>query len=285
MVGRPQRSPDRQSATLAAMAQVHPTAILDGEIDLADDVVIGPSCVLTGTITIGPATRLVGSVYLQGPITIGRGNIIYPFTCLGFAPQHAKYDPQQPGLGLVIGDGNTFREQVTVHRAFTDERPTTIGDRNCLMATSHIGHDSQIGNDCTFVNGALVAGHVTIEDKVLMGGGSGVHQFCRVGRGAMFAGITATTNDVMPWFMHTANNICGAINLVGLRRNGYERDQIDEVRWVYRLVCRSGLSQPKIREQLEQRRDSAVVADYLRFLELSKRPICTARGKAARGTD
>lgn len=267
------------------MAQVHPTAILDGEIELAGDVVIGPSCVLSGSVTIGPGTRLIGHVYIEGSIRIGRNNLIYPFACLGFAPQHARYDPAVPGLGTVIGNDNTFRESFSVHRAFTDEAPTTIGDRNYFMANSHVGHDSHIGSDCTFVNGALIAGHVTIEDKVLMGGGSGVHQFCRVGKGAMFAGVTATTNDILPWFMHTANNICGAVNLVGLRRNGYDRDQIDEVRWVYRLVCRSDLSQPRIIETLAERRDSPIIADYLRFFELSKRPICTARGKAARGAD
>lgn len=267
------------------MTQVHPSAILDGEITLADDASIGPGCVLTGPITIDSATKLIGNVYLQGPLTIGPNNVIYPFTCLGFAPQHIKFDLATPGRGLAIGASNTFREHVTVHRAFTDEGPTSIGDRNYFMANSHVGHDSHIGNDCTLVNAALVGGHVTIEDKVLMGGGSGVHQFCRVGTGAMFAGITATTNDVLPWFMHTANNICGALNLVGLRRNGFTREQIDEVRWVYRTVCRSGLTQPKILEQLQQRADSPVIADYVRFLELSKRPICTARGKAARGTD
>jgi UDP-N-acetylglucosamine acyltransferase len=267
------------------MPQVHPSAILDGEITLADDVTIGPGCVLNGPVAIASGTRLIGNVYLQGPIQLGADNVVYPFTCLGFAPQHAKYDPATPGRGLRIGARNTFREHVTVHRAFTEEGPTTIGDRNFFMANSHVGHDAHIGSDCTFVNAALVAGHVTIEDRVLMGGGSGVHQFCRVGTGAMFAGITATTNDVLPWFMHTANNICGAINIVGLRRSGFDKQQIDDVRWVYRLFCRSKLPLPKAIEELRQRSDSPIVADYLRFLELSKRPICTARGKSARATD
>jgi len=267
-----------------AKAEVHPTAILDGDVQLADDVVIGPSCVLTGPVTLGQGTRLIGHVYLTGPLTMGARNVVYPFTCLGFAPQHAKYDPQTPGQGLVIGDQNTFREHVTIHRAFTDEGPTRIGNRNYFMATTHVGHDAQVGNDSTFVNGAMIGGHAIIEDKVLMGGDTAVHQFCRIGRGAMIGATNAASNNVPPWFMVTGINICGAVNLVGLRRHGFGRDEIDTVRWVYRTLCRSGLSEAHAIERLQQRADSPIVAEYLRFLEQSDRPICKGIGTRARGS-
>lgn len=266
------------------MPEIHPTTITEGEAQLAEDVVIGPHCVLTGPITIGAGTRLIGNVYVQGPLTMGGGNTVYPFTCLGFAPQHGKYDPNEPGEGLNIGDGNTFREHVTIHRAFTEEGPTRIGDRNYFMATSHAGHDCVVGDDCTFVNGSALGGHCIVEDRVIIGGSTVVHQFCRLGRGAMLSGAMGLGMDLPPWFMLTGNNICGSINLVGLRRSGMPREQIDEVRWVYRTLYRAGMSVKQALEAIRQRADSPIVAEYVRFIESSDRGICPARGKAIRGT-
>ena len=266
------------------MAEIHPTAILDGDIDLADDVTIGPNCVLTGAIRIGAGTTLIGNVYLNGPLTLGEGNVLYPFVCLGFAPQHDKYDPHAPGQGMVVGDGNTFREQVTVHRAFTDEGPTRIGNRNVFMATSHAGHDCQIGDDCTFVNATLLAGHVTVEDGVIAGGGVTIHQFVRIGRGAMLGGNMGTGLDIPPWFMLTGINICGAVNLIGMRRSGIPRDQIDDARWVHRTLYRESMSIKHALQVIKERAESPIIAEYVRFIEASQRGICTQRPKAARGS-
>ncbi|MHC4108803.1 MAG: acyl-ACP--UDP-N-acetylglucosamine O-acyltransferase [Planctomycetota bacterium] len=262
---------------------VHPTAILDGEIDLGDDVAIGPHCVLTGSMTIGPGTRLIGHVYLNGPLEIGSNNVIYPFSCLGYAPQHAKYDPTQPGKGLVIGSGNTIREHVTIHRAFTDEGPTTIGDGNFFMATSHAGHDCRVADNCVFVNNCLLGGHVIVEDGVTVGGGSVVHQFCRLGRGAMLSGAMGASRDIPPFFMLTGTNVCGSVNVVGLRRSGLSRDDIEDVRWVYRTLYREGRSTKSALEALRQRGDRPLVAEYIAFVESSERGICSGKGKAVRG--
>lgn len=266
------------------MPNVHPTAIVQGNVDLADDAQIGPYCVLTGPITAGPGTRLLGNVYLQGPMTLGANNTIYPFACLGFAPQHAQFDPQTPGQGLVIGDENTFREHVTIHRAFTEAGPTRIGDRNVFMASSHAGHDCQIGNDCTFANGALLGGHVTVEDRVVVGGGMLVHQFCRIGLGAMLSGGMGTKADVPPFFMLTGTNICGAVNMIGLRRSGMPRDQIEDVRWVYKTLYRRGHSPRDALIELKKRSERPMIADYIAFIESSERGYCPAHGKAAIGT-
>ena len=265
------------------MSSVHPTAILEGDVDLADDVVIGPHCVLTGPVSLGAGTRLIGNVYLFGPLVAGSDNLIYPFTCLGFAPQHTASDPGTSGPGVAIGSGNTFREQVTLSRAFTDEGPTTIGDGNCFMAGSHVGHDSRVGNECVFVNHAMLGGHVIVEDRVTVGAASFVHQFCHIGRGVMFAGAAGTTRDVPPYFMITGINICGSVNLVGLRRSDRPRDQIDDARWVYRTLYRKGLSMKAAVEALEERADRPMVAEYLRFFESSNRGICPAKGQAVRG--
>lgn len=264
-------------------AQIHPTSAIEGDVQLADDVVIGPQCVLTGPITIAAGTRLIGHAYLNGPLTLGAKNVIYPFACLGFAPQHAKFDPNKPGLGLVIGSGNTFREHVTVHRAYTDEGPTRIGNNNYFMVNSHVGHDSILGDNNTFVNAALVAGHVQIGDRTLFAGGGAVHQFCRVGDGAMIAAMTYSTLDVPPWFMLTSINMTGSVNLVGLRRNGFTSEQISEVRWVHRTLCRSGLPVANALERLREKMNSPIIADYVRFIESSRRGVCTGRARQIRG--
>ncbi|MHC5113242.1 MAG: acyl-ACP--UDP-N-acetylglucosamine O-acyltransferase [Planctomycetota bacterium] len=266
------------------MPDVHPTAILDGDVDLADDVRIGPHCVLTGPVTIGAGTRLVGSVFVEGPATIGSGNTVYPFTCLGFSPQHAKYDPAEPGEGTVIGDGNTFRESVTVHRAFTDHGPTRIGDGNMFMVNTHVGHDTVVGSDVTMVNGSLLGGHVTLGDRVIVGGNSSVHQFVRVARGAMIAGLSGPTLDVPPFFMVTGINVCPAPNLVGARRSGMSREDIEDVRWVYRLLYRRGLSRNGALEAIRERADRPLVAEYIQFIESSERGIVSARARPVRGT-
>lgn len=264
------------------MPTIHPTAILEGDIDLADDVVIGPNCVLTGAagpVKVGAGSTLIGNVYLHGPLTMGSGNVVYPFACLGFAPQHVKYDPRKPGMGLSIGDGNTFREGVTIHRAFVEDRPTIIGSRNYFMAGSHAGHDCRVGDDCTFVNNALLGGHVEVGDKVTIGGVTGVHQFVRIGRGAMLSGGVGTTLDVPPFFMLTEINRIGGLNIVGLRRGGFSHDQIDDARWVFRMLYRQGMTVRSALNVLRERAERPMIAEYIAFIEASKRGICTARGR------
>jgi UDP-N-acetylglucosamine acyltransferase len=166
------------------MADIHPTATVLGETDLAADVIVGPGCVIDGTlgrVTVGPGTRVHGHAYLYGPLTIGQGNIIYPFVCLGFAPQSIGHDHTQPGSGLAIGDHNTFREGTTLHRAMTDEGRTTVGDHNYFMCNAHAGHDTHIADHCVLANGVLLAGHVIIDDHVTIGGNTTIHQHCRIG--------------------------------------------------------------------------------------------------------
>lgn len=266
------------------MPQVHATALLEGEIQLADDVIIGPQCVLTGPMTIGAGTRLLGNVYLHGPLTIGEQNIVYPFTTLGFSPQDLKWDPSVAGAGLVIGSGNIFRESVTIHRATSHETPTTIGDDNYWMVNSHAGHDCRIGSRGIFANGTLLGGFVRVDDGVITGGNVTIHQFCRVGRGTMLSGTTGLSLDLPPFFMLTAGNIAGAINVIGLRRSGMAPADIDVVKWAYRTIYRSGMTPKKALEMLRERTDHPLIREYIEFIESSKRGICPARGKAIRGT-
>ncbi len=266
------------------MPEIHSTAILDGEIDLADDVSIGPYCVLRGRVKIGPGTRLVGHVQLEGPITLGARNRLYPFSALGFAPQHLDWDPDRPGAGLVIGDENQIRESVTISRAASDDAPTRVGDRNYWMANSHAGHDCVVGDACVIANGVLLAGSVSLGDGVVIGGNTAIHQHCRVGRGALLSGTMGLNKDLAPFFTLTGGNIAGSINVLGMRRSGMPRDQIDDVKWVYKTLYRRGHSLGRAREELETRADRPIVAEYLAFVNGSKRGLCPARGEAVRGT-
>jgi UDP-N-acetylglucosamine acyltransferase len=266
------------------MPQIHPTAIVEGDVELAEDVGVGPYCVIRGRVSIGAGTQLLGNVYLQGPLVLGARNRVFPFAALGFAPQHLGWDPDRPGAGLEIGDENTIRESVTISRAASEETPTRVGHRNYWMANSHAGHDCEVGSECVIANGVLLAGSVQLGDRVVIGGNTAIHQFCRVGRGALLSGTMGLNKDLPPFFTLTGGNIAGSINVIGMRRSGMPSDQIDDVKWVYKTLYRRGLSLPRALEQLAERADRPMVAEYIAFLNGSKRGLCPARGEARRGT-
>jgi UDP-N-acetylglucosamine acyltransferase len=269
------------------MPTTHRTAVIDGDVSLADDVVIGPHCVLDGTagpISIGAGSRLISSVNLAGPLIIGERNTFYPFACLGFAPQDLKWDPMRPGAGVVVGNGNTFRESCTVHRATSDDRPTVIAEDNYFMATSHVGHDVSISSHCIFAQGAMLGGFVDVADRVNVGGATGVHQYCRIGRGCMLSGGVALMQDLPPFFMLTGLNLAGGLNLIGLRRSHTPPAVIDEIRWVYRTLYRSGLSMKSAITMLRDHVPSPTIDEYIHFIEQSKRGICQGRPRIVRST-
>ena len=261
------------------MPDIHPTALIDPEVELAPDVYIGPGCVLRGPVKIGPGCKLHGNAYLHGPLTMGANNRVYPFACLGFAAQDLKYDPAKLGAGLVIGDDNVFREGFTAHRATLD-KPTRIGNHNYCMATSHVGHDSVLADYVTLVNGALIAGHVEIADRAVIGGAGGVHQFCRVGRLAMTAGGAVITRDLPPFCTVHYSKRVGSLNLVGMRRAGL-RQSVNPMRRAFDLFFRSGHSVPKALELIESEvAGDPAVAEFVQFIRTTKRGITRYGGAA-----
>ena len=266
------------------MAEIHATAILEGDVQLADDVRVGPWCRLRGPISIGAGTRLIGNVHLDGPLRLGARNLLFPFAALGMAPQDLGWDPDEPGAGLEIGDANVFRESATVHRATSHETPTRLGDGNYFMVNTHAGHDCRIGSHCVFANGTLLAGHVEVGDRVVTGGNVAVHQHCRVGRGALLSGTMGLNKDLPPFFMLTGGNIAGSINLVGMRRSGMPSAEIDDARWVFKQLYRKGLTPKAALEELRTRAERPIVAEYIAFIESSQRGIVPGVGEARRGT-
>jgi UDP-N-acetylglucosamine acyltransferase len=267
------------------MANIHPTAIVCGEVELAADVTVGPGCVIDGTlgaVAVGAGTRLIGHVYLHGPLTMGRGNTIYPFVCLGFAPQSVGCDHAQPGRGGSVGDHNRLREGVTIHRAMTEEGPTTLGSHNYFMTNTHAGHDARVADHCILASGALLGGHAFVDERVMIGGNTTVHQFCRIGRGAMLSGSVAAVHDIAPFFMLTGIDVVGSINVVGMRRQNLPQEQKEDIRWVYRTLYRSRLPASAALAALKERAERPMVAEYIEFIETSRRGLSASRGQTKR---
>lgn len=266
------------------MKRIDPSAVIGPDVELADDVEIGPSCRLTGRITLGPGTMLMGYNFLRGPLTIGANNRIYPFVCIGFEPQDFKFDLSKDGAGTVIGDDNLFRENVTIHRATSDTVPTRIGNGNMLMVGSHVGHDATVGNRCVLANQALLGGHSVLYDLVNIGGSGGIAQKVAVGRLGFVSGASAATSHIPPFMVSRSLRTVGGINIIGLRRSGMKRDEIDQVKWIFRTLYLTRNTRPRAIEALETRAaESAVVAEMLAFLRRHRGPIAELeQGKASR---
>ncbi len=271
------------------MAIVDPSSIVSTEAELAGDVQIGPRCVITGRVRLEAGVRLLGSNYINGTgggVTIGAGTIVYPFACIGFEPQDRKFAPGAVTAGVEIGREGILREHVTVHASTHAEIPTRIGDRVFMMVGTHVGHDAQVGDRVTMVNGSGIAGHCEIEDDVTFGGNAVVHQFCRIGRLVMFSGDCAVSLDVPPFCMVNERQRIGGINLVGLRRAGFDRDHITQIRRAYRELLHEPMPRKQIVEELERRgRECPPLAEMARFIAASKRGITPGMGRGLRGAE
>lgn len=254
------------------MPQIHPTATVDEQAHLADDVVVGPQSVIEGPVSIGPGTKLIAQVYLRGPLIIGANNTFYPFAAIGLEPQDWKADPDKPGKGTIIGDGNMIREGVSIHRASRDDHATIIGDRNYLMAASHVAHDCIVGNDCMFANSALLGGHCEVGDRVIFGGNSGAQQFCRIGRLSMLGGAEGITADLPPFCMVHHTKQVSALNLIGLRRAGL-REHIKPLREAFNLYYRRGIPGGKALDMIDNELDDTLVTEFTTFIRKSKRGV------------
>ncbi len=253
---------------------IHPTAVIDPAAELADAVEIGPYSIIGPRVRIGPGTRIGPHVVIRGPTRIGSGNRIFQFASLGEIPQDKKFRGEDSEL--VIGDGNTIREYVTINRGTSlDRGRTTVGDRNWIMAYVHIAHDCVVGSDTVFSNGATLAGHVVIEDHVTLGGFTLVHQFCRIGAYAFCGMGTAINRDVPPYVMVAGNPArTFGLNKEGLKRNGFSQATVRELQRAYRLLIRRGALSESERGELERaRRRHSEVERLARFVETSSRGI------------
>ncbi len=260
---------------------IHPLSLVSPQARLGRDVVIGPYAIVEADAEIGDRCELASGAVVKSGVTLGPDNRVMEGAVIGGPPQHVQMPPK---IGrVVIGRGNVFRENCTIHRALHEGATTTIGDNNLLMVGTHIAHDCQVGNNVIFANNVLLAGHVAIEDRAFVSGAVGIHQFCRIGRLAMLGGHARVVQDVPPFV--TVDGTTGCIvglNLVGLRRNGYAAADIAELKAAYRLIYRSGLKFKDMLRQLEVRFSSGPAAVYFPFLtsgtRASRKNVACRRG-------
>jgi UDP-N-acetylglucosamine acyltransferase len=262
---------------------IHPTALIHPQAKLDPSVRVGPFAVIDEGVVVGPECVLGPHVHLTGQTRLGAGNRFHAGCVIGDAPQDLKY--REEPTRLVIGDRNVFREHVTVHRSTTVEGETVVGSDNFLMASSHVGHNCRLGDHVILANGALLGGHVVVQDRVFISGNCLVHQYVRVGRLALMRGGSAISKDLPPFTMaRGVNGICG-LNIVGLRRAGYDPADRLALKRVYRLLFRSRL---RLAEALaaaaaEQEHCQAVKA-MLEFVHTARRGVC-ADTSMRRGTN
>jgi UDP-N-acetylglucosamine acyltransferase len=257
---------------------IHPTALVSPGAELDSTVSVGPYAVIGAGVRIGAGTTVAAHAVIEGPTTIGRDNRIYAHAVLGGEPQDMKYRGEP--TALAIGDRNTIREFCTFNRGTAqDGGVTRVGDDNWIMAYVHLAHDVQVGSRTILANNATLAGHVHIGDWVIVGGLTGVHQFCKVGAHAMTGFQSHVSQDVPPFMMAAGNPLSIAgFNVEGLRRRGFSKERIAQVKQMHRLLYRDGLTLDAARAAIDALRGTveggdADVALLLDFLAASQRGI------------
>ncbi len=232
---------------------IHETAIISSSARLADDVEIGPYAVIEDDVEIGEGTVIGPHTVVKGETRIGSNNRIYQFVSLGGDPQDKKYAGE--ATRLEIGDGNTIREFCTINRGTAKQQSVTrIGDDNWLMAYVHIAHDCVIGDHTIFANCTTLAGHVVVGDHAIFGGFSGVHQFCHIGEHSFMAMYSVIAKDIPAYVIVSGNPVePRGINKEGLKRRGFDGDQLRQLHEAYRLIYREGLKLSDAIAELEKR--------------------------------
>lgn len=254
---------------------IHPTAIIDNEAVIGEDVSIGPYCIITNKVKIGRGTRLISNVIVEGTTEIGEDCSIYPFTSVGLPPQDLKYKDEC--TSVVIGDRNIIREYATIHRASVDgDKTTVLGSDNFIMAYVHIAHDCKIGSHIIMANAVTLAGHVTIEDYAVMGGLAAVHQFTRVGAYAMVGGLSAIAQDVPPYTVASGNRAkLFGLNIVGLKKHGFSAETIAGLKKAYKIFFRE---KTNLADAISRVRSEVPFTDEINhlimFIDKNKRGIC-----------
>jgi UDP-N-acetylglucosamine acyltransferase len=237
---------------------------------LGSNVRIGPFCVVEAGVVLGDGCQLVGRVTVKSGTVLGRDNTVMEGSVLGGMPQHVHM-PEHPGV-TVIGEGNVFRENTTVHRALEAGHETRIGDRCLFMVGAHVAHDCILGDGVIMTNGSMLGGHVTIGNKAYISGNVAVHQFCRIGRLAMIGGLARITRDVPPFIMlDGGTDMVVGLNKVGLRRAGFTPSEVLQLKAAYRIIYRSGLAWEEMLDTLRQRFVSGPAAEFLPFFLTNKR--------------
>lgn len=250
---------------------IHPTAVIDKEVVLGEKVEIGPYAVIEKGVKLSKGVVISSHAHLKGNTYIGDNTFVGIGAIIGEIPQILGVRQNQ---GCVhIGRNNIIREYVTIHSSLSPDKPTYLGDNNFLMAFSHLAHDCKVGDEVVICNGALIAGHVEIGTKAFISGNVVVHQFVKIGRLAMVGGLSRVNQDIPPFMMVVGDSRIWGLNSVGLKRAGFKREEIIQIRNAYNILYRQGLS---LKSALEKLKDikSARVKEIVAFILSSQRGIC-----------
>lgn len=253
-------------------ARIHPSAVVESGAQLGADVEVGPFAYVGADVTLGAGTRLHHHAAVEGFTTLGAGCEVFPYACIGGKTQDLKYKGGRPGLR--VGDRNVFREYVTIHAATFDGEFTVLGSDNTVLAYSHIAHDCVLGSHIVMSNAVSMAGHVTVEDHVVIGGAAGIHQFCRIGAHAMLSAMAKLVQDLPPYFIADGTPAeIRALNKVGLERRGFTPEQMDRVKQIFRILYRDGLNRTQALDKLgaHPQADSIEFQRVLTFAKTSER--------------
>ena len=256
---------------------IDPTAVIDSEAQIDENVEIGPYCIIDGPVRISKGTKLISHVVIQGRTTIGENCTVSPFASLGGAPQDITYKGED--TQVIIGRDSTIKEYVTINRGTVHGGGgTRVGDRNFIMAYAHIAHDCNLGNNVIMTNGATLGGHVEVADFATISAFCAIHQFCRIGQYAFVSGLTGIPNDVPPFVIAAggAGNRAKlfGLNVVGLERHGFTKEEISKLKKAYKLLFRSALPLSTSLKIIQEEIQSEHIKTLIDFIKTSKRGIC-----------
>jgi len=257
----------------------HPTAVIEAGAKLGADVKIGPYCIVGSDVTLGDGVELISHAVVAGRTTIGAGTRIFPFASIGHQPQDLKYKGEPSTLS--IGEGCTIREGVTISPGTAGGfMKTVVGDRCSFLANSHVGHDCSVGDNVVFSNNVMLAGHCTVGNFAILGGGAAVIQYARVGPHAFIGGMSGLENDLIPYGMAVGNRAyLSGLNIIGLQRRGFSRDDIHDLRRAYRLLfAQEGTLMERMEDVAQEFASHPIVQEILEFIRVGgKRSLCTPR--------
>lgn len=261
------------------MAEIHPSAIVDPGATLGEGVRIGPYCTVGADVTLGAGTTLMSHVVIDGHTRIGEGVTVYPFATIGLPPQHLGYKGEP--TRTEIGPRTVIREHVTIHRGTpVGTGITRVGADCLLMCVTHIAHDCAIADRVIFANNAVLGGHVIIGEAAFIGGAAAIHQWVRIGRQAMVGGTSGVEGDVIPFGLVMGNRArLTGLNVIGLKRRGFDRAQIHRLRAAFRLLFRDeqGTLEIRMAEARQRFAGDALVDEVLSFMAAAAhRPLCRA---------
>lgn len=250
--------------------KIHPTAIVDERAKLGAEVEVGPFSIVSAEAVIGDNCVIQSHVVIEGAVRMGTGNVVGHGSIIGSPPQDLSFQPQIRSQ-VEIGNANVIREHCTIHRGATEGSATVLGDGNFLMIGAHLGHDCKIGNGVVIVNSSLLAGHVRVDDRAFIGGGSRFHQGIRIGRVVMAEG--RFTKNLPPFLIAAKNQVFG-VNILGLRRAGFSPQHRDEIKRAFKLLYTSGLNTKQALEKAAETDFGLVGREFFAFVaEAGKRGI------------